>query len=315
MEDFLLNEVIKALPQNYNFEIHKSIWRIQEMKKTLGKEVLNVDPKSFTVHLQFPEGLLHYACLISDILHNFTGCEFAISGDVTYGACCVDDYTAAAIGAEFIIHYAHSCLVPVTEMKMKVLYVFVDILIDLDHFVATWDLNFQEVKASKKFYLLSTIQFNASIFSAKETLEMKGYQLLVPQEKPRCAGETLGCTSPVLDLDVSDTVVYLCDGRFHMEAVMIANPKHKYFQYNPYTKKMTIEMYGFDQMIAVRQEELARCAITPNTVVGVVMGVLGRQGSSHIINRIVGELKARNIRYVTILVSEVMVDQLKCFQE
>ena len=58
-----------------------------------------------------------------------------ISGDVTYGACCVDDFTADAVGAEFIIHYAHSCLEPINEMKIKVLYVFVDILIDLDHFL------------------------------------------------------------------------------------------------------------------------------------------------------------------------------------
>lgn len=31
-------------------------------------------------------------------------------GDVTYGACCVDDYTARALGADFMVHYAHSCL-------------------------------------------------------------------------------------------------------------------------------------------------------------------------------------------------------------
>ena len=38
VEDELLNEVIKTLPTNYNFEIHKSIWRIEETKKTLGKK-------------------------------------------------------------------------------------------------------------------------------------------------------------------------------------------------------------------------------------------------------------------------------------
>jgi len=31
-------------------------------------------------------------------------------GDVTYGACCVDDFTAKALGADFLIHYGHSCL-------------------------------------------------------------------------------------------------------------------------------------------------------------------------------------------------------------
>ena len=31
-------------------------------------------------------------------------------GDVTYGACCVDDFTAKALGADLLIHYGHSCL-------------------------------------------------------------------------------------------------------------------------------------------------------------------------------------------------------------
>ena len=31
-----------------------------------------------------------------------------------------------------------------------------------------------------------------------------------------------------------DTVVFIADGRFHMEGAMIANPAHAYFQYNPY---------------------------------------------------------------------------------
>jgi len=31
-------------------------------------------------------------------------------GDVTYGACCVDDYTAKALGADLMVHYGHSCL-------------------------------------------------------------------------------------------------------------------------------------------------------------------------------------------------------------
>lgn len=52
-----------------------------------------------------------YACLVADLLANFTGCEFAIQGDVTYGACCVDDITAESLGAEFIIHYGEFCFI------------------------------------------------------------------------------------------------------------------------------------------------------------------------------------------------------------
>jgi 2-(3-amino-3-carboxypropyl)histidine synthase len=37
-----------------------------------------------------------------------------ILGDVTYGACCIDDFSAKAMGADFLVHYGHSCLVRVT---------------------------------------------------------------------------------------------------------------------------------------------------------------------------------------------------------
>ncbi|KAM7139763.1 2-(3-amino-3-carboxypropyl)histidine synthase subunit 1 isoform 2-T2 [Macrochelys suwanniensis] len=92
-----LQEAAGALPSNYNFEIYKTVWRIQqaEAKK---------------VALQMPEGLLMFACTIADIIERFTGAEVVVMGDVTYGACCVDDYTARALGADFMVHYGHSCL-------------------------------------------------------------------------------------------------------------------------------------------------------------------------------------------------------------
>lgn len=83
-----------------------------------------------------------YACLISDIFEHFTGAECIIMGDVTYGACCVDDLSADTLGADFIIHYGHSCLVPIDETCVKAMYVFVEISIDIDHFIATIELNF-----------------------------------------------------------------------------------------------------------------------------------------------------------------------------
>jgi 2-(3-amino-3-carboxypropyl)histidine synthase len=63
-------------------------------------------------------------------------------GDVAYGACCVDDYSAAALGTDFLVHYGHSCLVPVGVTNLPCLYVFVDIQMDVDHLVDCVRLNF-----------------------------------------------------------------------------------------------------------------------------------------------------------------------------
>lgn len=40
----------------------------------------------------------------------FAEVQTVIMGDITYGACCVDDYTAKALDCDVMIHYGHSCL-------------------------------------------------------------------------------------------------------------------------------------------------------------------------------------------------------------
>ena len=50
-------------------------------------------------------GLLVFSLTIADILERFTEAETLVMGDVTYGACCVDDFSAKALGAELMVHY------------------------------------------------------------------------------------------------------------------------------------------------------------------------------------------------------------------
>ena len=64
-----LDDFIEQLPTNYNFEIKKTIWNI-------------VKNGSKMVALQFPEGLLAYSCVISDLLEFYTHVETIILGDV-----------------------------------------------------------------------------------------------------------------------------------------------------------------------------------------------------------------------------------------
>ena len=63
--------------------------------------------------LQLPEGLALFATTLADIISKHTGADSVIMADVTYGACCVDDYSARALGCELMVHYGHSCLVPI----------------------------------------------------------------------------------------------------------------------------------------------------------------------------------------------------------
>lgn len=47
---------------------------------------------------------------VCNFVYRFCNVETLIMGDVTYGACCVDDFTANALGCDYMIHYGHSCL-------------------------------------------------------------------------------------------------------------------------------------------------------------------------------------------------------------
>lgn len=152
--------------------------------------------------MQFPEGLLIYSTIIADIISKYcanenTQIETLIMGDVTYGACCVDDLGARALGSDFMVHYAHSCLVPIQEMVIKdILYVFVTIGINLEHFINTLTHNLSEHKESN-IYMLGTIQFTNSLFMCKRLMTEQGFtKINIPQTKPRGGGEVLGCTAP-----------------------------------------------------------------------------------------------------------------------
>lgn len=160
-----------------------------------------------------------------------------ILGDVTYGACCVDDLASKELECDFIVHYGHSCLVPIPDLVIsKALYVFVEIKFDVDLFIESVKANFKDIK-DKKLLLLGIIQFNSSLFLARAMLEKEGFNVHTPQTKPRSKGEVLGCTSPNLNDDAveGDIVIFVGDGRFHIESTMIKNPHLVFYQWNPYT--------------------------------------------------------------------------------
>ncbi|KAJ3382294.1 Diphthamide biosynthesis protein 1 [Lobulomyces angularis] len=297
--DNLKNSVVKSKTKSLAFQIPEEI---------LGDEVLHV------VALQFPEGLLMFALTISDILEKYTSAETLVMGDVTYGACCIDDFTARALNCDFLVHYGHSCLVPVDITTIKTMYVFVDIKIDLNHFSSTLKKNFplNSKEGSKiKFALVSTIQFVASLHLSRELLETD-FILTIPQAKPLSGGEILGCTAPKLDDDV-EYIIYLGDGRFHLEAIMVANPQIPAFRYDPYSLKFTSEKYDHNEMRSLRHRAVESAKSCKKW--GLILGTLGRQGSNSVLEYIKNILLENNMTFTIILLSEIFPSKLSLFQD
>ncbi|KAF7244236.1 2-(3-amino-3-carboxypropyl)histidine synthase subunit 1, partial [Varanus komodoensis] len=230
-------------------------------------------------------------------------------GDVTYGACCVDDFTARALGADFLVHYGHSCLIPIDATQgVKMLYVFVDVKIDTAHVVETLRFNF---RAGAKLALLSTVQFVSALQAASRELR-PDFSVCTPQCKPLSPGEVLGCTAPRLAPD-TDAVVYLGDGRFHLESIMIANPGIPAYRYDPYSKVFSREHYAHERMQAARQAAIRTAARAHKW--GLILGTLGRQGCPAILQHLESSLQAVGRPFVRLLLSEIFPGKLQLFSD
>jgi 2-(3-amino-3-carboxypropyl)histidine synthase len=304
------------LPPAYSFEIPKTVQRINRLKAT-------------HVALQMPEGLLMYSGALADLLKRLCrGLQIvSVLGDVTYGACCVEDLTAHSIGAQLLVHYGHSCLVPLQHTVVPCLYVFVEIQIDVLHMVQCLVASLQEnlepmqdegSTGRRPFvYLLGTIQFRHVFTEALELLEKQGYEGEIPQVKPLSPGEVLGCTSPKLleygsERGGSGTTVvcFVADGRFHLESTMISNPHiDTFYRYDPYGKTLTIEEYHHQKMKDLRWAAIEK-ARTARTF-GIILGTLGRQGNPAVVQRIRQVLTSHGRRHFVVLLSEISPQKLR----
>ena len=331
-----------------------------------------VQNRSSSVHiaLQMPEGLLLYATVLSDVLQRLVAAtnkmptnkrsdqqqqqqpllRVSVLGDVTYGACCVDDLGARALGCDLLVHYGHSCLVPIQHTAIPCLYVFVEITIDVPHLVECFHRTMLAENertttttteeggifggSKPHVYLMGTIQFRHALMEARRLLrsEPYEYEITIPQAKPLSPGEVLGCTSPVLASSATTpgseqaVVLFVADGRFHLESTMISNPLiSRFYRYDPYPKTLTEESYDHTKMKNLRYEaiEKARRKIQAKkqqqqngrpAVFGIILGTLGRQGNPALLTKLQNQLRKHGLKSFVILASEITPSKLALFR-
>uniref|UniRef100_A0A3B4Z944 2-(3-amino-3-carboxypropyl)histidine synthase subunit 1 n=2 Tax=Stegastes partitus TaxID=144197 RepID=A0A3B4Z944_9TELE len=263
LQDPELQEAIKALPANYNFEIHKTVWRVRQANAK-------------RVALQLPEGLQMFACTISDIIERPHQALLGFPIDSTAG--------------------------------IKMLYVFVDIQMDNAHFLDTVKFNFAP---GQSLALVSTIQFVAALQAVSAALKPE-YDMFVPQCRPLSPGEILGCTSPRLDRHVN-AIIYLGDGRFHLESIMIANPDIPAYRYDPYSKVFSREYYDHEAMRALRHQAIDKARLAQRW--GLILGTLGRQGSPKVLEHLESRLQSLGKSFTRVLLSEIFPSKLDLMPE
>ena len=141
-----------------------------------------------------------------------------------------------------------------------------------------------------------------------------GFDIIIPQIAPLSKGEILGCTSPQLARsadgaeNAADILLYLGDGRFHLESAMIHNPHLPAYRYDPYSRRLTRESYEHDELYELRSQAISTAKKAKKW--GLILGSLGRQGNPHTMTMIETLLEEKGIPWINLLLSEIFPGKL-----
>lgn len=94
---------------------------------------------------------------------------------------------------------------------------------------------------------------------------------------------------------------------------MIKNSHLIYYQYNPYNQQFTEEKYDTEKMQKIRLSEVDKARDAK--FFGIILGTLGRQGSTTILEELENLFEKRNRDFFVVLMSEISLDKLKRFED
>jgi 2-(3-amino-3-carboxypropyl)histidine synthase len=172
---------------------------------------------------------------------------------------------------------------------------------------------------------MGTVQFRSAIAAAAKALNEKDRPATIPQAKPLSPGEVLGCTAPgelgksidsggLTEGKTQHVMLFIADGRFHLEAAMIANPTLRALRYDPYSKTLTDERYETEKMKSIRQDAICKAVDPSAKMFGVILGTLGRQGNPAILGHVRSILKKHGKKSFVLLLSEIFPKKLEMFK-
>lgn len=108
-----------------------------------------------------------------------------------------------------------------------------------------------------------------------------------------------------------DFMVFIGDGRFHLESAMLANPTLPAYMYDPYNKVLTVESYDHASMRANRRRAIETAQLAQRF--GLILGTLGRQGSPPVVQLLQRRIKELGRKCFVVLLSEISPDKLRRF--
>jgi len=283
----------QILPHNYIFEVEKTKKRIRNL-------FLN------KIFIQLPEGMTVYFDKLNKIFKKVSQSVSVLylSCQITYGACCIQDCLAKSFGSSIVFHYGHSCLVSILNCIVSIIYIFIEIKYDFSFLI-------ERVKGlfctdRDKLMITSTVQFSSELQLIKVYLSIIFKSLEIPQTKPLSPGEVLGCTS--FSTGNQSGVIYIGDGKFHIESVLFFNPNVKIIQFNPFTRCLILLGFKFTEIIIERENFIEKAIFSPRSC-NFFFGAL-RQGSVKILKTINFLANMNKIKPVIYIGTEINSNRL-----
>ena len=135
-----------------------------------------------------------------------------ICGEAVFGACCVDDVLSKMLGADAIVHFGHSEIVPhhvVCGKDNSFCALFVPVTSSNWSVAEAHAAITSNLADTLKLCVVSTAQFVAGAREVAQMLRASGRTVSVPTIPGLPEGEILGCTAPTFKPGDVDAIVFV----------------------------------------------------------------------------------------------------------
>lgn len=186
----------------------------EEIRKRGAKRVL----------FQLPEGLKAEGPRLASIAEKM-GAVAIVSADPCYGACDLAVQEAESLGADLLVHYGHSEMMPQPQQRVPTIYIEAKTAISVKSAVKK---ALPLLKPWKHIGLVTTVQHVDMLGEARTTLLEAGKSVAVGDAgELKYAGQVIGCNysnATAIMKDV-DAFLFVGGGRFHALGVALATSK------------------------------------------------------------------------------------------
>jgi len=189
-------------------------------EKRLTKEVQA--SKAKLVLIQLPEGLKPHGPRLATLVEK-TGAQAIVSADPCYGACDLALVEAERLGADLVVHYAHSPMIQQTGLKT--IYIAAKARGSIRQAVRK---ALPHLKPWGKIGLATTFQHVHQLEKARKTLLDAGKTVMVGDHgRLKHAGQVTGCdysNARVVSQEV-EAFLFIGGGKFHAMGIAVATAK------------------------------------------------------------------------------------------